>query len=405
MTPAATTGALEIFRVFLGLGTTSFGGPVAHLGYQREAYVTRRGWLDEPQFAQLLAICQFLPGPASSQLGFGIGLLRGGWAGALAAFAGFTLPSALLMLAFAVVAPHVAGGPGAAALHGLKLVAVAVVAHGLIGMWRALAPDGSRTLLALAAAALLTITGNAWFQLAAIAGGGVAGLWLCRGLAPSQPVTLPVPHGRGTAVACLALFAAALLAAIALAVPATGPTSSPATADLASAFYRAGALVFGGGHVVLPLLQQSVVEPGWVSEDVFLAGYGAAQAVPGPMFTLSAFLGAEAWPSTPIAGAAVALAAVFLPGFLLLLAVLPAWSRLVAHPRAMRVVAGINAVVVRLLLAALYDPVLTQGVRSMADALVAAVGLVLLAVFGRSALWVVAWCVGATVVLSLVGIG
>ena len=405
MTPAATTGALEIFRVFLGLGTTSFGGPVAHLGYLREAFVTRRGWLDEPQFAQLLAICQFLPGPASSQLGFGIGLLRGGWAGALAAFAGFTLPSALLMLAFAVVAPHVAGGPGAAALHGLKLVAVAVVAHGLIGMWRALAPDGSRTLLALAAAALLTITGNAWFQLAAIAGGGVAGLWLCRGLAPSQPVTLPVPHGRGTAVACLALFAAALLAAIALAVPATGPTSSPATADLASAFYRAGALVFGGGHVVLPLLQQSVVEPGWVSEDVFLAGYGAAQAVPGPMFTLSAFLGAEAWPGTPIAGAAVALAAVFLPGFLLLLAVLPAWSRLVAHPRAMRVVAGINAVVVGLLLAALYDPVLTQGVRSMADALVAAVGLVLLAVFGRSALWVVAWCVGATVVLSLVGIG
>ena len=182
-------------------------------------------------------------------------------------------------------------------------------------------------------------------------------------------------------------------------------TSSPTTADLASAFYRAGALVFGGGHVVLPLLQQSVVEPGWVSEDVFLAGYGAAQAVPGPMFTLSAFLGAEAWPSTPIAGAAVALAAVFLPGFLLLLAVLPAWSRLVAHPRAMRVVAGINAVVVGLLLAALYDPVLTQGVRSMADALVAAVGLALLAVFGRSALWVVAWCVGATVVLSLVGIG
>lgn len=405
MTPAATTGALEIFRVFLGLGTTSFGGPVAHLGYLREAFVTRRGWLDEPQFAQLLAICQFLPGPASSQLGFGIGLLRGGWAGALAAFAGFTLPSALLMLAFAVVAPHVAGGPGAAALHGLKLVAVAVVAHGLIGMWRALAPDGSRTLLALAAAALLTITGNAWFQLAAIAGGGVAGLWLCRGLAPSQPVALPVPHGRGAALACLALFAAALLAAIALAVPATGPTSSPATADLASAFYRAGALVFGGGHVVLPLLQQSVVEPGWVSEDVFLAGYGAAQAVPGPMFTLSAFLGAEAWPGTPIAGAAVALAAVFLPGFLLLLAVLPAWSRLVAHPRAMRVVAGINAVVVGLLLAALYDPVLTQGVRSMADALVAAVGLALLAVFGRSALWVVAWCVGATVVLSLVGIG
>ena len=405
MTPAATTGALEIFRVFLGLGTSSFGGPVAHLGYLREAFVTRRGWLDEPQFAQLLAICQFLPGPASSQLGFGIGLLRGGWAGALAAFAGFTLPSALLMLAFAVVAPHVAGGPGAAALHGLKLVAVAVVAHGLIGMWRALAPDGSRTLLALAAAALLTITGNAWFQLAAIAGSGVAGLWLCRGLAPSQPVTLPVPHGRGTAVACLALFAAALLAAIALAVPGTGPTSSPTTADLASAFYRAGALVFGGGHVVLPLLQQSVVEPGWVSEDVFLAGYGAAQAVPGPMFTLSAFLGAEAWPGTPIAGAAVALAAVFLPGFLLLLAVLPAWSRLVAHPRAMRVVAGINAVVVGLLLAALYDPVLTQGVRSMADALVAAVGLVLLAVFGRSALWVVAWCVGATVVLSLVGIG
>ena len=390
----------EIFRAFLKLGLASFGGPVAHLGYLRAEFVQRRGWLDEARFAQLVAICQFLPGPASSQLGFAIGLLRGGWRGALCAFLGFTLPSALLMFGFAALAPMLGTGIGAAALHGLKLVAVVVVAHALVGMARQLAPDLPRLLIATAALVLLLVAGHAWMQLAAIALGAVLGAWLCRHVRAPTVASLSTRGGGRMAIACLALFVAGLLASLLLPASAT-----PTVAALAAAFYRAGALVFGGGHVVLPLLQHAVVDSGWVDPDAFLAGYGAAQAVPGPMFSFAAFLGAEVPLGLPAAaGAAVALMAVFLPGFLLLAAVLPAWAGLARHRLAGSVVAGINAAVVGLLAAAFHDPVWTQGVRAPADIAIAAVGFALLVVVRASALWVVLWCVAATVAMWLAGI-
>lgn len=388
-----------IFRAFLKLGLTSFGGPVAHLGYLRAEFVQRRGWLDEARFAQLVAICQFLPGPASSQLGFAIGLQRGGWRGALCAFLGFTLPSALLMFGFAALAPMLGTGIGAAALHGLKLVAVVVVAHALLGMARQLAPDLPRLLIAAAALVLLLVAGRAWMQLVAIALGAVLGTWLCRHVRAPAVVPLSARWGGRMAIACLALFVAGLLASLLL--PAA---TTPTVAGLAAAFYRAGALVFGGGHVVLPLLQHAVVDSGWVDADAFLAGYGAAQAVPGPMFSFAAFLGAEVPLGLPAAaGAAIALMAVFLPGFLLLAAVLPAWAGLARHRLAGSVVAGINAAVVGLLAAAFLDPVWTQGVRAPSDLAIAAVGFALLVVLRVPALWVVLWCVAAAVAMRLAG--
>jgi chromate transporter len=306
--PAGRTG--EVFGAFLKLGLTAFGGPVAHLGYMRDEFVQRRGWLDDARFAQLLAICQFLPGPASSQLGFAIGLLRGGWRGALCAFVGFTLPSALLMFGFASLAPLLGLGLGPALLHGLKLVAVAVVAHALVGMARQLAPDLPRALIALGAAALLLAVGSVWMQLAAIALGAALGGWCCRRVRVPAGAPLSLPGGGRLGALCLALFLAGLLAT--LLVPASG---TPGVAAVAGAFYRAGALVFGGGHVVLPLLEAETVARGWVSADGFLAGYGAAQAVPGPLFTFAAYLGAVSGPEPngPM-GAAIALVAVFLPG-------------------------------------------------------------------------------------------
>ena len=382
----------EVFVAFLRLGLTAFGGPIAHIGYMREAFVRRRGWLDDAHFAQLLAVCQFLPGPASSQMGFGIGLARAGWRGALAAFAGFTLPSALLMLGFAALTPRL--GAGAAALHGLKLVAVSVVAHGLLGMARQLAPDLPRLLVAAGAAALVLATGNAWLQLAAIALGAVLGTWWCRQAAAPAAALFPFGGGRRIAAVCLALFLLGLLAALLLPASAT-----PSLAGVAAAFYRAGALVFGGGHVVLPLLQQSLVAPGWLPADRFLAGYGAAQAVPGPMFSLAAFLGAEIplGGLPPAVGALVALLAMFLPGFLLLAGMLPLWAGLVRHRRAASAMAGINAAVVGLLAAAFIDPVWSGGVRAPVDAAIAVVGFALLAGLRWPAWTAVLWCVAAAV--------
>jgi len=392
--PATCEGtAGDVFRAFLRLGLTAFGGPVAHLGYLREEFVQRRRWLDDAHFVQLLAICQFLPGPASSQLGFAIGLYRGGWRGALAAFVAFTLPSAMLMLGFAALAPHLGAGMGAALVQGLKLVAVAVVAHALVGMVRQLAPDLPRALVAVGAAALMLATRVAWMQLVVIALGAVLGAWLCRHVAMPAPAGRRVRHGLRAAAVAFAVFAVAL--GLALWWPSAG-TSSPTLAGLAAAFYEAGALVFGGGHVVLPLLQHSVVDSGWVDPDAFLAGYGAAQALPGPMFSVAAFLGAEVPTGLPaVVGALVALLAVFLPGFLLLVAALPAWARLARHRLAASAVAGSNAAVVGLLAAAFYDPVWTAGVRSPADLTIAAIGFALLAVMRVSALWIVPWCVGA----------
>src|SRR3990167_4062941 len=381
----------EVFRAFLKLGLTSFGGPIAHLGYLREEFVRRRGWLDEAHFAQLLAVCQLLPGPASSQMGFAIGLFRAGWRGALMAFLAFTLPSALLMVGFAALAPHLGHEIGAAAIHGLKLVAVVVVAHGLMGMARQLTPDAPRALIAAGAVSLIVLTGNAWLQLVAIALGGLLGPMFCR-QAPAPAVgVFPVRYGARGAVIFLTLFLTGLAGALIL-----PGHEAPSSAALAGAFYQAGALVFGGGHVVLPLLQQSVVETGWVSPETFLAGYGAAQAVPGPMFSLAAFLGAEVPLGLPAAvGASVALVAVFLPGFLLLLAVLPVWAQLAQRSWAASVMAGINGAVVGLLVAAFYDPVWTEGVRGGHDFAIPVIGFALLAAARLPALWIVLWCVAA----------
>lgn len=394
--PLAQGSASEVFRVFLRLGLTSFGGPIAHLAYFHEEFVSRRGWLDDAHFAQLLSVCQFLPGPASSQMGFAIGFFRGGWLGALAAFVAFTLPSALLMFGFAELAPHLGQDLGAAAVHGLKLVAVVVVAHGLLGMVRTLAPDAPRALIASGAVALIVLAGNAWAQLIAIALGGMLGAWLCRHVAAPANATFPVRYGHRGGAAFLAVFLIGLAGSLMLPL-----TNAPTAGGLWGAFYKAGALVFGGGHVVLPLLQHAVVDTGWVSQDEFLAGYGAAQAMPGPMFSLAAFLGAEVPLGFPAAvGATIGLVAVFLPGFLLLLAVLPMWERLSQRRWATSTMTGINAAVVGLLVAAFYDPILTGGIRDSADFATAVIGFALLASMRVSALWVVLWCVTASIVVS-----
>jgi chromate transporter len=398
----STGSSVTVLGVFLRLGLTAFGGPIAHIGYLREAFVQQRRWLSEAQFAQLLAVCQFLPGPASSQLGFAIGLLHAGWRGALAAFIGFTLPSALLMFAFAVLTERASSEPGLALLQGQKLVAVVVVAHAVLGMARQLAPDASRALIAAAAAALVVLGGQAWLQLLAIALGAALGGLLCRGLAAPAEARFVLGYGPRRALLFLLLFALGLLLALMLIAQTQSPQASPAA--LAATFYQAGALVFGGGHVVLPLLQQGVVDSGWLGADGFLAGYGAAQGVPGPMFSFAAYLGAEVDAGLPAAAsAAIALIAVFLPGFLLLLAVLPVWSVLLQRRWALGVVAGINAAVVGLLAAALYDPVWTQGVRGPVDFAIAVIGFALQAGARVSALWVVLWCVLARWLAAMAG--
>ena len=385
-----------MFAAFLRLGLTSFGGPIAHLGYFRRELVERRGWVSESQFAQLLALCQFLPGPASSQLGFGLGMSRAGWTGAAAAFVAFTTPSALLMLAFATLLPRISGAAGDAAIHGLKLVALAVVAHGVLGMTRQLCPDPPRATVATAAAVVLLATDQAWVQLLVVALGGLAGLAVCRGVEPLGGDALPLRYGPRLGWTLLVVFAALL---VLLPVAAQGTDGLVA---LFEAFYRAGALVFGGGHVVLPLLEENVVRPGWITDDEFLAGYGAAQAVPGPMFTLAAYLGARIGGSDAgLLGAGVGLAGIFLPGFLLLAGILPLWRTLTDHPAAARAVAGVNAAVVGLLGAALYDPVWTSAVRGPVDLAVALVGFTLFAVWRASALVVVIWCVAASVAAAL----
>lgn len=387
---------VEVLSAFGKLGLTSFGGPIAHIGYFRREFVERRKWLDDADFARLLALCQFLPGPASSQMGFSLGLLRAGWPGALAAFAAFTLPSAVLLFAFAAILPLLAGGAGQAVVHGLKLVAVAVVAHGVLGMARQLCPDRARATIAVAAMAAIVVSGSAWMQVGVVALGAAAGLAACRDVAPMAGGMRP-RYGLRTGAALLALFALLLVGLPLVA----GHGGLLAVAD---AFYRAGALVFGGGHVVLPLLQEAVVAPGWISRDEFLAGYGAAQAVPGPMFTLAAYLGARLpGGEGGLLGASVALAAIFLPGFLLVAGALPLWNALAGRPAAARAVAGINAAVVGLLAAALYDPVWTSAVHGPKDVAIAAVAFTLLAAWRASALVVVGWCVGASLAVALLG--
>ncbi len=391
-----TGSVAEVFAAFLKLGLTSFGGPIAHFGYFKHEFVDRRKWLDDHRFSQLLALCQFLPGPASSQLGFSIGLLRAGWRGALAAFLAFTLPSAILLFAFAAVVPEMAGPTGQAALHGLKLVALAVVASGVLGMLRQLCPDWQRIVIAGIGAALALLAQTAWMQGLVIGLGAVAGLILCRNVRPVEETRFRLAYGFSVGVALLSVFVFLLGA-----LPLLAHDSLPLV-SVAEAFYRAGALVFGGGHVVLPLLQESLVHPGWIAPDEFMAGYGAAQAVPGPMFSLAAYLGGRLPDGMGgPAGSVVALCAIFLPGFLLIAGILPLWSLLATRPPAARAIAGVNAAVVGLLAAALYDPVWTSAVQSYADVAIAAVGFIALFVWRVSALWIVAWSVLGAMAVSL----
>ena len=374
----------EVFAVFLRLGLTSFGGPIAHLGYFRNEFVARRKWLSDKDYADLVALCQFLPGPASSQVGIGVGLLRAGLAGGVAAWLGFTLPSAIAMVLFAFSIASVGDALGSGWLHGLKIAAVAVVAQAVLGMMRSLAPDRERATLAVAAAALTLAVPTAWGQVGAIVLGGLVGLALFRDGVPESQAALPSPVSKTVAVAALAIFFA-LLVGLPLAAAAF-PSQGLAVFD---AFYRAGSLVFGGGHVVLPLLQAEVVPPGWVSNDVFLAGYGAAQAVPGPLFTFVAFLGAAMGPQpNGWAGAVLCLVAVFLPSFLLIVGALPFWNLLRARPAAQAALKGVNAAVVGLLLAALYYPVWTSGILDRWDFAVGA-GAFLMLTMWKTPPWLV----------------
>lgn len=375
----------EVFVAFLRLGVTSFGGPIAHLGYFRDDLVTCRRWMDDRAYADLVALCQFLPGPASSQVGFAMGLQRAGLLGAIAAFLAFTLPSAAVLVAFAAGAALFGGPVGGGILDGLKIVAVAIVAQAVWGMARALTPDAPRAGIAVVAAALALFAPGAPGQLGALAVGVVAGLVLLRGTA--EPPGDPLPSfgvSRAVAIGCLAVAALALLG-----LPALAAVTGSGALALADAFFRSGALVFGGGHVVLPLLQAEVVQTGWVSPDAFLAGYGAAQAVPGPLFTFAAYLGAVSSVGPGgIAGAVVALAAIFLPGFLVLVGVLPFWDALRGRPRVRAGMRGATAAVVGILGAALYDPVFTTAVTGPGPFVLALVGFVLLTAF-RTPAWAV----------------
>ena len=385
----------EVFFAFLKLGLTSFGGPIAHVGYFHREFVERRRWIDDAHYAQLVAVSQFLPGPASSQVGFALGLIRGGALGALAAFLGFTLPSALLMFAFAHLTPRLDTTLGAALLHGFKLVAVAVVAQGVLTMAARLTPDLRRRLIALAAAIVVIASSTATVQLVVVGAGALLGLVFCRRDSSPEGTTFSVRYGPKAGVLLLVTFAVLL----GLALLPDGGRSTLVVA--AKAFYRAGALVFGGAHVVLPLLEESVVQPGLIAGDEFFAGYGAAQAVPGPMFSVAAFLGARLDSSTMIAGSLVSVCAIFLPGMLLVSGVLPMWRMVASREGAVSVLAGINAAVVGLLAAALYDPVWTSAITTVTDAVIAIVGFVLLAFARASVLIVLLWCVLASIAITL----
>lgn len=385
--------AREVLSAFAKLGLTCFGGPIAHLGYFHRELIEKRRWVDESQYAQLVALCQFLPGPASSQLGFALGLMRAGWRGALAAFLAFTLPSVLLLFAFAQLLPALDLPLGRAAIHGMKLLAVAVVGRGVWTMARRLTPDAPRALIAAAAGAVVLFSGSAAAQLAVVALGALLGAMLCRNLAAVSPIAFTLEYGTRSAVALLTLFAALLLCALAATHAAAPLAAVPA------AFYRAGALVFGGGHVVLPLLEETVVKPGWVDIDEFLAGYAAAQAVPGPMFSVAAFLGARLNAGQGgLIGASVSTLAIFLPGFLLTAGALPLWRAIQTHRLAVSALAGVNAAVVGLLAAALYDPVWASTILVPADFAIALIAFAVLTSKRWSTVAALTWCVSAAAV-------
>lgn len=388
----ALAAAARVFLVFLRLGLTSFGGPLAHLGYYREEFVVRRRWLDDRGYADLVAICQILPGPASSQVGFAIGLKRAGWAGALAAWLAFTLPSAALMLLFAASAGVFAGAAGAAALHGLRLVAVAVVAQAVFGMARTLCRDWQTALIA-ASAALLILAGALTQIPAILLGAAFGALFLRRVGATGEPSPVVMPVGRGASLAAATLFAAGLLGSW-LARDASMPVW-----QLFAACYRSGALVFGGGHVVLPLLEHEIVPRGWLDTETFLAGYGAAQALPGPLFAFAAYVGAaSALPGAPVLNAGIALVGIFLPGLLLVAACVPGWTSLRRLRGAETALQGSGAAVVGVLAAAWWQPVVVTTVGGWGDIGIAALAWLVLSRTG----WPVWLTVALTVTVAVI---
>jgi chromate transporter len=381
----------EVFAAFLKLGLTSFGGPVAHLGYFRNEFVERRRWLEEQTYADIVALCQFLPGPASSQVGIAIGLSRAGYLGALAAWTAFTLPSAIALVLFAY-GLSAAGDAGGGWLHGLKVAAVAVVALAILGMARTLTPDRQRATLAVIAAAIAFAIPSAWGQIGAIAFGAVVGLIIRNNGPLSERTELNLPASRAVGFLSLAIFAL-LLVGMPILAAATGNQGL----RLFDTFFRVGSLVFGGGHVVLPLLRAEVVPSGWIGNDAFLAGYGAAQAVPGPLFTFAAYLGAVVggWKT-----AVLCLVAIFLPSFLLVIGVLPFWESLRRRKTTQAALRGVNAAVVGLLLAAFYDPVWTSGILAKADFVLAAFAFLLLFLWRMPPWLVVVLCATAGQILA-----
>lgn len=384
-----------IFWIFLKLGLTSFGGPIAHLGYFRDEFVVQRRWLSEESYGDLVSLCQFMPGPASSQVGFSLGILRGnGLGGGVAAWLGFTLPAAVILFAFALGSASLTGLLAEGLLHGLKLVAVAIVAQAIWGMARGLTPDRQRVAIALFAIVIVAFLGGFSGQIAAIAFGALAGVWRCRGqhtLAIKGRLTVPITRRAG--IAAFVLFTL-LLFGIPLLVTLTGSKQL----SLFESFYRSGSFVFGGGHVVLPLLRAEVVVPGWVTNESFLAGYGLAQAVPGPLFTFAAYLGADtSLASDPVSGSVIALIAVFLPGLLLIYGMLPFWDQFRSRSTAQYAMRGANAAVVGILGSALYDPVWTSAVHDARDFIAVLTGFLLLTVW-KTAPWVV------VTLLSIAGI-
>jgi chromate transporter len=382
--PAPLGSAGEVFRVFLRLGLTSFGGPVAHIGYFRAEFVERRRWLDEHGFVDLVALTQFLPGPASSELGIAIGLMRAGAWGALCAWLGFTLPSALAMIAFGYGVSFWGDLADAPWLHGLKIVACAVVAQAVWGMARSLAPDRARMSMAVIACAVTLALPTTAGQLGCLIAAGLFGWAFLAESDPAAAAPLPFTIGRGWAAASLALYVALLVI-----LPLFAASSTSHAIALVDSFYRTGALVFGGGHVVLPLLQAEIVPRGWLGNDAFLAGYGAAQAVPGPLFTFAAYLGTVMEPAPRgWIGGLLCLAAIFLPSFLLVAGTIPFWNALRGNRALAAALRGINAAVVGILLAALYQPVWTGAILGPKDFALGLAAFVLL-MFWRTPPWLV----------------
>lgn len=374
---------LIIFLTSLRLGLTSFGGPIAHLGYFHQEYVKKKKWISEEVYADLVALCQFLPGPASSQVGIGIGFMRGGVFGAFLSWLGFTLPSAIILILFGLGLTSVNLDHHQHWLHGLKVVAVSVVAQAVFGMWKKLCPDLIRSLLALGAAAILFLVNSVLIQILVLIASGIFGAYFFK----SNKILKGMPEKKEKKNLGFIFLSAFFVLLIIL--PLIASTTNLQILKLIDSFYRAGAIVFGGGHVVLPILEAEVVNSGWISKDLFMAGYGISNAIPGPLFTFSAYIGSVSSISpNGWAGGLISLLSIFLPSFLLIIGVLPYWDQMRKLPRMQEALMGLNAAVVGILLAALYDPVWTSAIFSVRDFILAAVGFLLLE-FGKVPAWTV----------------